>query len=66
MRLIQQHAQQARVAEGAAALDALVEVAQRLVIVAELQQLVRQIAVQHDVEAVAVRGGRESRIAWYM
>ena len=49
----EQGAHQARVVQALAACDALVDVAQRFFVVAELQQLVRQIAVQHGVEAVA-------------
>ena len=54
----QQHTEQPWVVQLAAARDALVEIAQRLVVVADLLQLVREIAMQHRIEAAPVRGAR--------
>jgi hypothetical protein len=41
--------------------DALIDVTQRLLAIADLQQLVRQIAVQHDVEAVPMLRARAAQ-----
>ena len=54
----QQHAHQALVAQLSAAREAFLDVAHGLVVVAELDQLVRQVAVQHHLEAVAACGPR--------
>jgi hypothetical protein len=58
-----QHAQQARVVELAAAQQPFLDVAQCLLVVADLHQLVRQVAVQHGVEAApAARAGVAQRL----
>ena len=54
----QQHPEQVLVRHAPAALDAFVDVLQRLVVVAELQQFVGEIAEQDDIEAVSARGVR--------
>ena len=51
-----EHAEEPRIVELPAALQPFLDVAERLVIVAELDQLVRQVAVQHHVEALAAAG----------
>ena len=54
----QQHSEQVLVRHAPAALDAFVDVLQGLVVVAELQQFVGEIAEQDDVETVSARGVR--------
>ena len=51
----QQHAEQPRVLQPRTAGQALLDMLQAVLVIADLQQLVREVAVQHRVEAVAAR-----------